>query len=207
VAQHVFVAPDLARIGGRLGPKALRQSDLVRVHFVASGCEDAVLAAVPEGRLPAASTLVAVVPVVADALSQLREHEDDLRFLRDCVGPDGFRVFLERWAFVAEGGAPSLLGPDLWPGQAEFVDATRDHDWLYVLKGRQVGLTTVESGYDGWVFRFGPQNARVHLFSHREDESQELLAEVAYGLQALPEWLRLPAKRQTGKVLDRAGMA
>jgi hypothetical protein len=39
------------------------------------------------------------------------------------------------------------------------------HPFLFALKGRQVGLTTLGCAYDGWHVRFGPANATAHLFS------------------------------------------
>jgi len=202
VAHHVFVAPDLARIGGRLGPKTVRKGDTIRVHLVAPGCEDAVLAAVRGGHLPAASTSQAIVPVVAEALERLRDCEDDLRFLRDCVGPDGFRVFLSAWTYLAEGGLPAMLGPTLWAGQEQYLEAMLAHPWLYLLKGRQVGATTLACAFDAWHVRFGGPNYRAHLFSRREDEATELLEQATYGLDALPDWLQLPVTRSTTRIRE-----
>jgi hypothetical protein len=45
--------------------------------------------------------------------------------------------------------------------------------------------------------RFRDENARVHLFSRRERAALELLEAVKFGLQRLPDWLRLPVTRTT----------
>jgi hypothetical protein len=55
----------------------------------------------------------------------------------------------------------------------------------------------VACAYDGWVLRFRDTNARVHLFSRREDAARELLATVREGLERLPPWLQLPVARST----------
>src|SRR5712692_7526410 len=164
---HVFVAPDLERLGA-LGQKP-GKGEIARIHFSAPGSEDAVRACLAEQRLPPASTDLAVVPVVAHALPVLRDDPDALAFLRDCTGPDGFRRFLTEWVFLSEGGAPSTLGSSLWPSQEIFLEAIREHPWVYFLKARQLGETTIACAYDGWHVRFGVPNARAHLFSRRED--------------------------------------
>jgi hypothetical protein len=103
-----------------------------------------------------------------------------------------FSSFLNHWAFVPPGQAPRLLGADLWAAQAQYAATAAEHPWIYFLKARQLGESTVATAYDGWVARFGPENARAHVFTQRDVNAVELLADVAYGLDALPEFLRLP---------------
>lgn len=198
---HVFVRPDGERIG-RLGPKTLRTRDLASVHIIAPDNADAIRAAIREGNLPSADLELAAVPVVADALPHLRKHEDDLRFLIDCALPGGLRTFLSRWSYVAEGGLPMILADTLWEGQDQLLDAMLAEAWLYALKGRQVGATTLQCAANGHHVRFGFPNARAHLFSRREDEAIDLLEQTTHGLDALPEFLQLPITRSTSKVRE-----
>lgn len=111
-----------------------------------------------------------------------------------------FRVFLNYWKFVNQDtGKVQTLGDGLWAAQEEFVRRTKMHDWIFYLKARQLGETTIACAYDAWVLRFrgGAVNARVHLFSKRETEAISLLDRVKYGLNALPSWMHLPVERET----------
>jgi hypothetical protein len=73
---------------------------------------------------------------------------------------------------------------------------------LFALKGRQVGATTLGCAYDAHHIRFSTPNARAHLFSRREDEAVELLEQVTFGLDNLPEWLQLPTIRSTTRIRE-----
>jgi hypothetical protein len=196
---HIYISAAEGIVGLHRSA-CIRPLDTGLAHLLTPAEARAASAAIQEGRQP--SDAARTVPLTASAVAYLAEHPEDAIYLHDLTGPDGFLHWLDRWKFVAEGGAPQTLGETLWEGQAEFVDAIRDHDWLYVLKGRQVGLTTIACAFDGFVFRLTGPNSRVHLFSHAERESQELLEQVVFGLDNLPEWLRLPVKRQTTKLYE-----
>jgi hypothetical protein len=109
-----------------------------------------------------------------------------------------FRHFLKYWRFTNQDtGEVQTLGEVLWPAQEEFVRVAESENWVFFLKARQLGETTIECAFDGWVTRFGPQNARVHLFHKRELEAIGLLERVKFGLENLPEFMRLPVQRET----------
>jgi len=104
-----------------------------------------------------------------------------------------FRYFLRWWVFLdQESKQPRKLGDGLWEGQEAFVKTVKEHDFIFALKARKLGFTTIEQAYDGWVARFRGKNERVHLFSRREDAANEILKNVKYGLDRLPDWMRLP---------------
>lgn len=127
-----------------------------------------------------------------------------------------FRHFLKHWRFRDQRtGVIRRLGAELWAGQEKYVDEVGGHDWVFALKARKLGYTTIEEAYDGWCLRFraleqpadivdestgdviGSANARVHLFSRRADAANELLETVVFGLDGLPEWMRLPKTKDT----------
>lgn len=140
------------------------------------------------------------VPLTPAGLTHIRTHLDDARWFK--AAATDFRIFLDRWWFLdQETGLWRILGEVLWEAQEEFVRLTTDErthdsktgkDWIYTLKARKLGESTAECAYDGWVARFRDANARVHLFSRRDDAAQELLTAVRSGLQRLPEFARLP---------------
>lgn len=104
-----------------------------------------------------------------------------------------FRYFLRFWHFLdQESSQQRLLGEVLWPGQEVFVESMDDHKFIYALKARKLGFTTIEQAYDAWCARFRGPNERVHLFSRRDDAAKELLRNVKYGLDRLPSWMKLP---------------
>lgn len=111
-----------------------------------------------------------------------------------------FRYFLKYWRFVNQDtGRVETLGEGLWPAQEKFVQVTKHYNWIYYLKARQLGETTIACAYDAWVLRFrdGAANARVHVFSKREKEAQSLLQRVKFGLEALPAHFQLPVVKDT----------
>jgi hypothetical protein len=121
---------------------------------------------------------------------------------------NSFRSFLNHWHFLDQDtGRDRILGEVLWPAQEEFVSVAEQHNWVFFLKARQLGETTIACAFDGWVARWRDINGRVHVFSKRDEEAVELLDRVKYGLERLPDWMTLPAKRNTTHeyVLDGDG--
>jgi hypothetical protein len=115
-----------------------------------------------------------------------------------------FREFLHYWHFenrdtgLIQTFLPCLhaeLGhkehiDSLWPGQEEFIAAMGEHPYIFALKAGKLGFTELECAFDVWVALFGPPNARVHVFSMRDDASQEVLKWIRFGLIHLPAFLR-----------------
>jgi hypothetical protein len=122
-----------------------------------------------------------------------------------CSHPEtGFREFLRVWHFLDQDtGQIKLLGEVLWPGQEHFALVAVLHAWVYFLKARQLGETTIAIAYDAWVLRFRTQNARVHLVSRTEElAKRSLLKPLKAGLKALPEEMRLPENQVTTTVYE-----
>jgi len=158
-----------------------------RVHFAPDAASTKQWATALAAARQPESTGHALTP---DGLDAILTDPDKLAALR--AAASDFRAWLEHWTFVPPGLPPRLLGPTLWEGQAEFALVVGEHRWVYFLKARQLGESTIACAYDGWVARFGPPNARVHIFCQRAQNAGELLEDVAYGLELLPEFLRLP---------------
>jgi hypothetical protein len=136
------------------------------------------------------------VPVHRKCLDEVLSDQAKLQALVDASM--SFREFLNYWNFVdLETGQQRVLGETLWAGQEQVVEAMENVQRFYALKARKLGFTTLEVAYDGWVTRFRDVNARVHLFSRRDDAAKELLEAVRYGLKRLPEWMQLPFVKDT----------
>jgi len=107
-----------------------------------------------------------------------------------------FLHFLRHWKFVEREHGVVMTFAELWPGQEACVAAMETHPWLFMLKAGKLGFTELECAFDGWVARFRQANARVHLFSMNDKAAMALLEKVRFGLDRLPEFMRLPI--QTG---------
>jgi hypothetical protein len=144
--------------------------------------------------------------LVPQALAVLQDDPEALGLLvRICTAPpvEAFRAFLSVWSFRAqETKDVRRLGDDLWPAQETFVREIAEHPHVYALKARKLGQTTIACAYDAYVLRFRDENARVHLFSHVEKAALELLQAVRFGLDRLPDFLRLPDARRTAHELE-----
>ena len=119
-----------------------------------------------------------------------------------------FREFLNHWHFIDQDtGEERILGQELWAGQEAFIVALEEQPWIYALKARQLGYTTIECAYDGWVARFrnGAKNARVHIYSKRDLDAVAFLERVKFGLDNLPEQMRLPYSVDTSHELQLVG--
>jgi hypothetical protein len=146
--------------------------------------------------IAAADTRADGYPIAAEGLRILRDDpEQRAAFVNAATS---FRGFLRVWKFLSqEDGVVHTLGSDLWEAQEDFVCAVEEHDWVYLLKARQLGQTTVAIAYDGWVARFRSASARVHCFSATEDASKQLLEAVVFGLEHLPPAMQVPMETTT----------
>jgi Terminase RNaseH-like domain len=177
-------------------------ASVIQVELVSSNKRAGeVHAALSAGMPPSQHPDELAVPLTLAGLYHLQHNPDDLDlFIRAATD---FRVFLNLWQFTnQEAGSNAVLGEVLWPAQEEFVRMAVEHPWVFFLKARKLGETTIACAYDAWVIRFRDQNARVHLFSRREDAARDLLVHVKYGLERLPSWLQLPVTRTTADVYE-----
>lgn len=142
-------------------------------------------------------TEIVVDPGTMSRIAALSVDERNEIYAELALCAASFRHFLNYWYFLDQDtGVVRCLGEELWSAQEEFIATVERENWVYSLKARQLGLTTIECAYDAWVLRFrgGAQNARVHVFSKRETEAQSLLARVVYGTKRLPWWMQLPVE-------------
>lgn len=108
--------------------------------------------------------------------------------IRDCLR--SFRHFLRYWQFKAREPAddPVLTFATLWPGQATLAAVMEQARWIVDLKAGKQGHSEIECAWDGFASWSGPPNNRVHMYSQKEDEAQEFLQIVRFGLLKLPPY-------------------
>lgn len=86
-------------------------------------------------------------------------------------------------------------------GQRGAIEAMQFEPRLYVVKARQIGLTTVETAWDAYVALTRP-NAQVAIFSRGDAAATDALRRVEFGLRSLPEWAEVAIARSTEHVLE-----
>jgi hypothetical protein len=78
---------------------------------------------------------------------------------------------------------------DPWPSQRQYADATTEAPRLSVMKGRAAGITVAASAFAAYRTLFHRQ-AQTICVSRREEEAENLLADIALGIELLPADLR-----------------
>jgi hypothetical protein len=205
-AEESWVWIDCSGPPAVLGSLLVDEATHMRAAFVAAPDRvEAVREALGQQRFPVLAGEPTAV-LVPRALAVLQDDPEALELLvRICTAPpaEAFRAFLSVWSFRAqETKDVRLLGDELWPAQETFIREIAEHPHVYALKARKLGQTTIACAYDAYVLRFRDENARVHLFSHVEKAALELLEAVRFGLDRLPEFLRLPDARRTAHELE-----
>jgi len=143
----------------------------------------------------------ATAVIAAEWADEVRHDPAKIGAVQRIMHPTaGFRVFLNYWRFRdQESGEIRMLGDVLWQGQEEFIRHVAVDRFMFALKARKLGFTTIEQAFDGYCsrWRWGAANSRVHLFSRRADAADELLEAVVFGLDGLPAWMQLPKVKAT----------
>lgn len=94
-----------------------------------------------------------------------------------------------------EPNIPSIITLfDPWPKQVEMIEALLQDHWVIGPKSRKVGFTTGGIAFGGWVQNFIP-NSRCHYISRRDDAAINMLERHKFSYKRLPDWLRLPVKK------------
>lgn len=99
--------------------------------------------------------------------------------------------FLDTYCAIYDASAAEWVPFQLWPEQFRTLRTLTDHRLTIILKARQLGLTWLVLGYTLWLVLFHPA-ATVLLFSRRDDEAVDLLANRLRGMyDRLPAWLKV----------------
>jgi hypothetical protein len=140
------------------------------------------------------------IPISSDAIGFIQKNDEARAQL--IASSQSFAAFLKHWKVRdPASGEVFILGDRIWPGQDRFLWAIQEHDWIYSLKARKLGYTTLAVAYDGWCLRFKNPNGRVHLFSRNEGAAIDLMDRVKFGMSSLPEWMQLPIAHSTQKMM------
>ena len=80
----------------------------------------------------------------------------------------------------------------LYPFQEKVLHLFRDHQYLITLKSRQLGISTLASGYSLWLMLFH-KDKNVLALATTQATARNLVTKVTFMYDELPRWLKLPA--------------
>lgn len=78
----------------------------------------------------------------------------------------------------------------LWPAQVEVLNGLVDHRLVCLLKGRQIGMTTLVLAYLIWVAILKKPGSTILLFSKGQKEARELIERIRSMILNLPDYLQ-----------------
>jgi Terminase RNaseH-like domain len=187
-----------------LGSLVVANATFCRAIFVPPEDVESTRAAIAKHRFPILDARSAIL--MQSALEVLTDPDElqTVCTLFNAPMRESFAEWCKLWRFRAGETKDIRTLEELWEGQSILADVLCEHDAVYAAKGRKVGETTLAICFSAYCARVRGANERIHLFSYRERAANALLAQIRFGLDNLPEHLRLPfsgAKEPTLKEL------
>ena len=84
--------------------------------------------------------------------------------------------------------------------QQRFLQDIEENPWTYVLKARQLGLTTIIAARNIWKVLFRP-NYKVAVLAHRGDSAQVIFEIYKRYYENLPDFLQFPTNKSNVREL------
>ena len=79
---------------------------------------------------------------------------------------------------------------NLYPFQEKVLTLFRDHDYITVLKSRQLGISTLAAGYALWLMTFH-KDRNVLALATTQATARNLVTKVQFMWENLPSWLKV----------------
>lgn len=83
----------------------------------------------------------------------------------------------------------------LKPAQEKYLETVAINPWVYVLKARKLGLTTVIAAHNFWKFLFIP-NYRVMVVAHTDETAKNILGIYRMYYNNLPAYMQFPIEQE-----------
>ena len=96
--------------------------------------------------------------------------------------------FLRRYCYVQHPVRGKMLF-DLYGYQKDALQHFEEHDYNIILKGRQLGFSTLIAGYSLWLMLFG-SDRNILVIATKQEVAKNLITKVRYMHDSLPVWLR-----------------
>ena len=96
--------------------------------------------------------------------------------------------FLSRYSYIQHPIRGRVLF-DLYKYQKGALDDFENHDYNIVLKGRQIGISTLVAGYALWLMLFH-KDKNILVIATKQETAKNLVTKVKFMHDNLPVWLR-----------------
>jgi hypothetical protein len=96
--------------------------------------------------------------------------------------------FLSKYSYIQHPIRGRVLF-ELYGYQKDAVGQFEDHDYNIVLKGRQIGISTLVAGYALWLMLFH-NDKNILVIATKQETAKNLVTKVRYMHANLPVWLR-----------------
>lgn len=97
--------------------------------------------------------------------------------------------FLRKYCYIQHPTKNKILF-DLYPFQEDVLRSYINHKYNIVLKGRQLGLSTVTGGYALWKMLF-TNGFQILVISKDKEAAKELVSRIRLMFDDLPSWLKI----------------
>lgn len=120
-------------------------------------------------------------------MSQSEELRNRIKeeFKKCAVNPD---YFLSRYSYIQHPIRGRVLF-DLYHYQKDALKDFEEHDYNIVLKGRQIGISTLVAGYALWLMLFH-KDKNILVIATKQETAKNLVTKVKFMHDNLPVWLR-----------------
>jgi phage FluMu gp28-like protein len=98
--------------------------------------------------------------------------------------------FIKKYCMIQTQNKGRILF-DLYPYQEDCIETIQSNDNTIILKGRQIGISTVVACYALWLMLF-QQDKNVLVIATRQDTAKNLVTKVRFAFDCLPIWLQIP---------------
>ncbi|MDA7492372.1 terminase family protein [bacterium] len=99
--------------------------------------------------------------------------------------------FMRKYCYIQHPTRGRILF-NLYPFQDKVLHLFRDHQYLITLKSRQLGISTLASGYSLWLMLFH-KDKNVLALATTQATARNLVSKTMFMYDQLPKWLKLPA--------------
>ena len=81
---------------------------------------------------------------------------------------------------------------NLFPFQDKVLTLWRDNPYSIILKGRQLGISTLSAGYSLWLMIFH-KDKNILCIATKQDTAKNMVTKVKFMYENLPSWLKIDA--------------
>jgi len=118
-------------------------------------------------------------------MSQNLKEIVKLEYKKCAINP---QYFLSRYCYIQHPIRGRVLF-DLYPYQGDSMKHFEEHKYNIVLKGRQLGFSTLVAGYALWLMLFH-SDKNILVIATKQDTAKNLVTKVRFMHSNLPVWLR-----------------